>query len=164
MVVDAQLKRWWPTQRKDWADKRRCVRQVVSQPRHTHLLFAVPNTWRIRAGHHPPGTIAMYSSLIPRSSLIAAVRMTPYPLRCWVVRLWTGYDKANFPAQRVRRTHLHSGEFHGSQLVMLPFLSNYHDPSFRDAHRNMSPRRHRSSFADHQRPAASTPHRRQPSM
>lgn len=43
----------------------------------------------------------------------------------------------SFPAQLVRSTHLHTGEFHGSELVMMNFLSSYHDPSFRDAHRDM---------------------------
>jgi hypothetical protein len=43
-----------------------------------------------------------------------------------------------FPAQRVRGTHLHTGEFHGSELIMMDFLSSYHDPTFRDAHREMA--------------------------
>jgi hypothetical protein len=42
-----------------------------------------------------------------------------------------------FPAQRVRSTHLHTGQFHGSEFVMMDFLSSYHDPSFREAHREM---------------------------
>lgn len=41
-----------------------------------------------------------------------------------------------FP-QHVRSTHLHTGEFHGSELVMMDFLSSYHDPTFREAHREM---------------------------
>jgi len=42
-----------------------------------------------------------------------------------------------FPSQHVRSTHLHTGEFHGSELVMMDFLSSYHDPTFREAHREM---------------------------
>ncbi|MGA7810117.1 hypothetical protein [Bradyrhizobium sp.] len=42
-----------------------------------------------------------------------------------------------FPAQYVRSTHLHTGEFHGSELVLVDFLSSYRDPSFREAHREM---------------------------
>jgi hypothetical protein len=42
------------------------------------------------------------------------------------------------PAQRVRSTHLHTGEFHGSELVMMDFLSSYHDPTFREAHGEMA--------------------------
>jgi hypothetical protein len=44
----------------------------------------------------------------------------------------------HFPAQRVRSTHLHSGEFHGSELIMMDFMRTYEDPSFRDAHREMA--------------------------
>jgi hypothetical protein len=43
-----------------------------------------------------------------------------------------------FPAQHVRSTHLHTGEFHGSEFVMMDFLSSYHDPTFREAHREMA--------------------------
>jgi hypothetical protein len=43
-----------------------------------------------------------------------------------------------FPAQHVRGTHLHSGELHGSELIMMDFMRTYHDPSFRDAHREMA--------------------------
>jgi hypothetical protein len=43
-----------------------------------------------------------------------------------------------FPAQHVRSTHLHTGEFHGSELVMMAFLSSYQDPTFREAHREMA--------------------------
>jgi len=43
-----------------------------------------------------------------------------------------------FPAQRVRSTHLHTGEFHGSELVMMDFLSSYHDPTFQEAHGEMA--------------------------
>jgi hypothetical protein len=43
-----------------------------------------------------------------------------------------------FPARHVRGTHLHSGELHGSELIMMNFMSTYHDPSFRDAHREMA--------------------------
>lgn len=42
-----------------------------------------------------------------------------------------------FQAQRVRGTHLHTGEFHGSELVMMTFLSSYQDPSFWEAHSEM---------------------------
>jgi hypothetical protein len=43
-----------------------------------------------------------------------------------------------FPAQDVRSTHLHSGEIHGSELMMIDFMRTYEDPSFRDAHREMA--------------------------
>jgi hypothetical protein len=42
-----------------------------------------------------------------------------------------------FQVQRIRGTHLHTGEFHGSELVMMTFLSSYRDPTFGDAHREM---------------------------
>ena len=42
-----------------------------------------------------------------------------------------------FPAQHVRSTHLHTGEFHGSELVIMAFLSSYQDPTFREAHSEM---------------------------
>jgi hypothetical protein len=42
-----------------------------------------------------------------------------------------------FPAQRVRSTHLHTGEFHGSELVLTDFLASYRDPTFREVHREM---------------------------
>ena len=42
-----------------------------------------------------------------------------------------------FQPRHVRNTHLHTGEFHGSELVMMDFLSSYHDPTFREAHREM---------------------------
>jgi hypothetical protein len=43
-----------------------------------------------------------------------------------------------FPAQHVRSTHLHRGEFHGSELMMMNFMSTYDDPSFREAHSAMA--------------------------
>jgi hypothetical protein len=43
-----------------------------------------------------------------------------------------------FPAQHVRSTHLHSGVFHGSELMMMNFMTTYDDPSFREAHRAMA--------------------------
>jgi hypothetical protein len=43
-----------------------------------------------------------------------------------------------FPAQHVRSTHLHSGEIHGSELMMMDFMRTYEDPSFREAHREMA--------------------------
>jgi hypothetical protein len=43
-----------------------------------------------------------------------------------------------FPAQHVRSTHLHSGEFHGSEFIMMDFMRTYEDPSFREAHREMA--------------------------
>jgi hypothetical protein len=43
-----------------------------------------------------------------------------------------------FPAQRVRSTHLHTGEFHGSELVRMAFMSSYQDPTFRDGHRELA--------------------------
>ena len=43
-----------------------------------------------------------------------------------------------FPAQQLRSTHLHSGEFHGPELIMANFMRTYEDPSFRDAHRTMA--------------------------
>jgi hypothetical protein len=44
----------------------------------------------------------------------------------------------SFPAQDVRSTHLHSGEFHGSELIMMAFMRTYDDPSFQEAHRTMA--------------------------
>jgi len=43
-----------------------------------------------------------------------------------------------FAAQRVRSTHLHTGEFHGSELVRVVFMSSYEDPSFGEALREMA--------------------------
>jgi hypothetical protein len=43
-----------------------------------------------------------------------------------------------FSAQHVRSTHLHSGEIHGSELMMMDFMRTYEDPSFREAHREMA--------------------------
>jgi hypothetical protein len=43
-----------------------------------------------------------------------------------------------FAAQRVRSTHLHTGEFHGSELVRVAFMSSYEDPSFGEALREMA--------------------------
>jgi len=43
-----------------------------------------------------------------------------------------------FPAQHVRSTHLHSGESHGSELMMIDFMRTYEDPSFREAHQEMA--------------------------
>jgi hypothetical protein len=43
-----------------------------------------------------------------------------------------------FPAQHVRSTHLHSGEFHGSEFIMMNFMSTYDDPSFREAIQEMA--------------------------
>jgi hypothetical protein len=42
-----------------------------------------------------------------------------------------------FPAQRVRNSHLHAGELHGSELMRMAFLSSYQDPSFGEAHREL---------------------------
>jgi hypothetical protein len=42
-----------------------------------------------------------------------------------------------FPAQHVRSTHLHTGEFHGSELVLMDFLASYRDQTFLEAHREM---------------------------
>jgi hypothetical protein len=44
----------------------------------------------------------------------------------------------HFPAQHVRSTHLHSGEVHGSEFIMMDFMRTYQDPSFREAHREMA--------------------------
>lgn len=38
-----------------------------------------------------------------------------------------------YPAQRVRNTHLHTGEFHGWEQELLAFFASYRDPSFGDA-------------------------------
>jgi hypothetical protein len=43
-----------------------------------------------------------------------------------------------FPAQQVRSTHLHSGEFHGSEFMMMDFMRTYEDPTFRAVHREMA--------------------------
>ncbi len=42
-----------------------------------------------------------------------------------------------FPAQQVRSTHLHTGEFHGTELVMMDLLPSYRDPTFRESHCEM---------------------------
>jgi hypothetical protein len=49
-----------------------------------------------------------------------------------------GLRQNPWPAQQARNTHLHSGEFHGSELIMANFSRTYHDPSFLDAHRTMA--------------------------
>jgi hypothetical protein len=46
--------------------------------------------------------------------------------------------QSHFPAQSVRSTHLHEGKLHDSELSMANFLASYHDPSFREAHREMA--------------------------
>jgi hypothetical protein len=57
-----------------------------------------------------------------------------------VVEALLGESTANklrqqpFPVQWVRSTHLHTGEFHGAELVPMVFISSYEDPSFREAH------------------------------
>jgi hypothetical protein len=43
-----------------------------------------------------------------------------------------------FPVQHVRSTHLHSGQLHGSELIMMDFMRTYEDPSFREAHQEMA--------------------------
>jgi hypothetical protein len=42
-----------------------------------------------------------------------------------------------FPAQRIRSSHLHKGEFHSYELEMANFMPSYRDPSFDEAHREM---------------------------
>jgi hypothetical protein len=49
-----------------------------------------------------------------------------------------GLRQTPWPAQHVRNTHLHIGEFHGSELMMANFMQTYHDPSFLEAHRTMA--------------------------
>ena len=49
-----------------------------------------------------------------------------------------GLRQNPWPAQHVRSTHLHIGEFHGSELMMASFMGTYEDPSFREAHRTMA--------------------------
>jgi hypothetical protein len=49
-----------------------------------------------------------------------------------------GLRQNPWPAQHVRNTHLHIGEFHGSELMMANFMQTYQDPSFREAHRTMA--------------------------
>jgi hypothetical protein len=49
-----------------------------------------------------------------------------------------GLRQNPWPAQHVRSTHLHIGEFHGSELMMASFMGTYQDPSFREAHRTMA--------------------------
>jgi hypothetical protein len=45
----------------------------------------------------------------------------------------------DFPAQWVCSTHLHTGEFHGSELVRMAFMSSsYQDPTFSEAHWEMA--------------------------
>jgi hypothetical protein len=40
--------------------------------------------------------------------------------------------------QKVRSSHLHSGELHGSELLQLAFMSSYRDPTFREIHRQLT--------------------------
>jgi hypothetical protein len=49
-----------------------------------------------------------------------------------------GLRQSPWPAQHVRNTHLHIGEFHGSELMMANFVRTYQDPSFLEAHRTMA--------------------------
>jgi hypothetical protein len=49
-----------------------------------------------------------------------------------------GLRQNSWPAQHVRNTHLHIGEFHGSELMMTNFMRTYQDPSFLEAHRTMA--------------------------
>ena len=49
-----------------------------------------------------------------------------------------GVRQNAFPAQRVRSSHLHTGEFHGSELIRIAFMSSYDDPSFREAHSELA--------------------------
>jgi hypothetical protein len=49
-----------------------------------------------------------------------------------------GLRQNPWPAQHMRSTHLHIGEFHGSELMMANFMQTYQDPSFREAHRTMA--------------------------
>ncbi len=46
--------------------------------------------------------------------------------------------RSPYPAQDVRNAQLHIGKFHSSELMMMNFLMSYDDPSFRNAHREMS--------------------------
>jgi hypothetical protein len=43
-----------------------------------------------------------------------------------------------YPAQRMRNTHLHTGEFQGWELELVTFFASYRDPSFGDAVRKMA--------------------------
>jgi hypothetical protein len=43
-----------------------------------------------------------------------------------------------FPAQWVRSSHLHAGEFHGSELIRTAFMSSHQDPSFDEARRELT--------------------------
>jgi hypothetical protein len=43
-----------------------------------------------------------------------------------------------FPAQRVRSSHLHTGEFYGSELAWMAFMTSYRDPSFDEALEQMA--------------------------
>ena len=49
-----------------------------------------------------------------------------------------GLRQSPWPAQHVRNTHLHIGEFHGSELMMANFMQTYRDPSFLETHRTMA--------------------------
>jgi hypothetical protein len=49
-----------------------------------------------------------------------------------------GLRRNPWPAQHVRNTHLHIGEFHGSELMMANFIRTYRDPSFQEAHGTMA--------------------------
>jgi hypothetical protein len=43
-----------------------------------------------------------------------------------------------FPAQWVRSSHLHAGEFHGSELIRTALMSSYQDPNFDEARRELT--------------------------
>lgn len=43
-----------------------------------------------------------------------------------------------FPAQRVRSSHVHAGEFHGNELELINIMPSYRDPSFDEAAREMA--------------------------
>jgi hypothetical protein len=57
--------------------------------------------------------------------------------RCWAERLLSGYGKTSFRRNTFAAPTCTPGEFHGSELVMMAFLSSYQDPTFGEAHREM---------------------------
>jgi hypothetical protein len=43
-----------------------------------------------------------------------------------------------FPAQRIRSSHVHKGEFHGAEFKLMNIMPSYRDPSFDEAAREMA--------------------------
>ena len=50
----------------------------------------------------------------------------------------TKLKQDGFRAHHIRSTHLHLGEFHGSEFIIEPMGPNYYDPTFDEAHRELT--------------------------